>query len=929
MESSPRPDAPVESGRWTSLWVVALLSFIGQLWVCQFFAQDPVTHAFGETVPFSEDVNPSKLWTLAYTFPPGGTFQVLNWLGLPYLPQALNPLSIAAALMTPWLFFTTYVPILSTLALLAMAAFLREMEVSRPAAIFGAVIYAWQGDVLSFIYPGHYGYLTSWPFYALGAWAALRANRTGRWPYAVIGGACCGTMVGLLTNADRGGIASLLVGLLFLAPLLGRGIKAGPLSIRHRPIVIGLALAVIGAVILGNGLFNLTSFVRWPVVAIGLLTLGAGVVVLLRDATMRLFALCVTVAALVALGQLSALFKGNISTVTLGGATKRDDIYKLVSQYSLGPAETLTYLVPGFFGWHLHSEETGLYWGWIGEWPDWEKKGQGQPNLNLAISTCGTVATLLAIMGAVLILPGRLLGPDRLSDRQRFYARVLLALGLISLVLSWGQFLGPIYRALFDYLPLMDKWRDPLKWLEMFNFALMPLMALGLDHLATTLAPGTKIQRTRLVVFAGIMMGLLLAVFVGSYVEGEILRPHFLKEGLDPRVVATMIDTMHGSVLRAIGLTLAFLAVPWALWHADWLRRGRIPNPWLQKAWEGTLRPGNLALTLAVAMAALGVAQLNWVAGQFIQAWPLKVLVMSNPVLDLLRHEGDRVRCTVAVDDPTLNFMLQNQFAAMDISCIDISAASRYPLDLNTFFRAYDNNHGPMWFLAGVKNIVVSEAALADIRQHPDVMNNVDHVDGYTLIPTPSPDIPSHAHLALRDYMAKATLVPNSEVLKRNEVLKRMTDGKWNPRESVVLTLADPGESDPAKNGDLATPGALTFPPAPSSRADVNRIDLRKYTPTKIDIDVESTGHAFVLINDYYDHDWEVKVNGQDAPLLRADSVMRAIAVPAGRSTIEMRYVAHYGGVPVVAVSLFSDGAMLAAWIVALLALRRDKPTKP
>jgi hypothetical protein len=872
MESPPRPVDPASSGRWTSLWVVALISLIGQLVVCQFFAQDAVTHGFGETVPFSEDVNPSKLWTLAYTFPPTGTFQVLNWLGVAYLPQALNPLSLAAALMSPWLFFTTYVPILSTLALLAMAAFLRELEISRPSAIFAAVIYAWQGDVLSFIYPGHYGYLTSWPFYALGAWAALRANRTGRWPYAVIGGVCCGTMVGLLTNADRGGIASALVGALFLAPLLRKNRSLLPL--RHT-------------------------------------------------------ALCVVVALVVALGPLLALFKGNISSVTLGGATNRDDIYKLVAQYSLGPAETLTYLVPGFFGWHLNSNEQGLYWGWIGEWPDWETKHEGQPNLNLAISTCGTIASLLALMGAIVILPGRLLGPDRLSDRQRFYARVLLALGLVSLVLSWGQNIGPVYRFLFDYLPLMDKWRDPLKWLEMFNFALMPLMALGLDHLGATLAPEAKSQRTRFVIFVGVVLGALTVGLIATYALGDVSRQHFVHEGLDPRVVATIVDTMHSSLFRAILLTVAFLALPFALWHADWLRRGSVPNPLLQMVWENMLRAGNLTLTLALALAVLGVVQLGWVAGQFIQPWPIKVLTASNPVLDILRHEGDRVRCSVAVDDQTLNFMLQNQFAAMGISCLDISAASRYPRDLSAFFHAYDNNHASLWLLAGVKTVVVPESGLADLRQHSEVMNNVEHVDGYTLVQTPSPDTPSHAYIVLRDYLTKATLVPNSEVLARDAVLKRMTDGNWNPRENVVLSLADAGERDPAQNGDLASQGALAFPPPPPGSADEDRVDIRKYTPTEIDIEVESTRNAFVMINDYYDHDWEVRLNGQDAPLLRADSVMRAIAVPAGRSTLEMSYVAHYGPVPMVAVSLLSDGAMLAAWIVSFLALRRDKSAKP
>jgi hypothetical protein len=416
MESSPRPAVQALAERWTSLWVVALLSLIGQLWVCQFFAQDPTTHGFGETVPFSEDVNPSKLWTLAYTFPPAGTFQVLNWLGLSYLPQPLNPLSLAAALMSQWLFFTSYVPVLSTLALLGMAAFLRELEISRPA-LFGAVIYAWQGDVLSFIYPGHYGYLTSWPFYALGAWAALRANRTGRWPYALIGGVCCGTMVGLLTNADRGGIASVLVGALFLVPLLRQGIKSGPISPRQRPILIGAVLAVLGMVMIVSGLTSPNPLVHWTILVIGFLTLGIGIAALLCNQTTRHFLICVAVAGLVALAPLLALFKGNINSVTLGGATDPNDIYKMVAQYSLGPAETLTYLVPGFFGWHLNSGDHGLYWGWIGEWPDWETKHQGQPNLNLAISTCGTLAALLALMGAVIILPGRLLGRSRLCCR--------------------------------------------------------------------------------------------------------------------------------------------------------------------------------------------------------------------------------------------------------------------------------------------------------------------------------------------------------------------------------------------------------------------------------------------------------------------------------------------------------------------------------
>jgi hypothetical protein len=842
MESSDRP--VVTPGRWTSLWVVALVSFVAQLAICQFFS-------FGVSIPFSEDVDPSKLWELGYRFPPTGTFQVLNWLGVPYLPQPLNPLSLAAAHLSAWVFFTTYVPFISTMALLAMAAFLREMEISRPAALFGAVIYAWQGDVLTFIFPGHYGYLTSWPFYALGAWSALRAQRTGRWPYAIIGGACCGIMVGLLTNADRGGIASLLVGALYLAPFLRR--ERAARTVRH-------------------------------------------------------FLLVVATAFVIALAPLLALYKGNIAGVKIGGSSNRAEVYDLVTQYSLGPAETLTYLVPGFFGWHTNNPD-GLYWGWIGEWPEWPKQHVGPANLNLAISTTGTIAALLAFMGVITVLPGRLFGPDPVSDRQRFYARVLLALGLISLVLSWGWHTG-IYRYLFA-LPLMDKWRDPLKWLEMFNFALMPLCAIGLEQLFDSLGANsaeTKSARRRFLLFLGIVLALLIVGLYAALLVSDTFRKHFVQQGLDGATIANMMSTMNTSLVWAMVLTVLLGLAPFALWHAETLRRRKIVNPWIQGVWEKMLQPANLPLTLSLALAALSAVQLGWVANKFIQPVPIAALTDSNPLLDTLQHAGDRVRCTVAVADDTLNILLQNQFAAMDISCLDISAASRIPDDYNTFLHALDENHARLWLLAGVKNVVVPEAGLAQLRETPEVNSNIAKVDGYTIAPTASPDVPSHALIELKDYLEKATFVPAADVMTEEPLLKRLKDPAWDPRAQVLL-LATAKETD--RKLPMGTPNAA------------DHVEVENYTPTEIVIHAQTTQGGFVLVNDQYDPDWEAEVNGQPATLEQADYIMRAVLIPAGSSRITMHYVPRYFGVPAEAVSLFSDGAMIAAWIVAGLALRR------
>ena len=698
--------ASARPGPWTSLWIVALISLLAQLALCQFFT-------FGDRVPVSLDVNPSNLWKLAYHFPPTGEFRVLNWLGQAFLPENLQPYSLAAAHFSPWLFFTAYAPLMATCALLAMAAFLRELELPRPAALFGAVIYAWQGDILPFVYPGHYAYMTMWPFFALAAWGALRNERTGHWAYAVISGAACGVMVGLPTNADRGGIACLLIAALFIGAIFRRK-----------------------AALQGMGDYLKTCL---PLV------------------------LCVAIAAVIALAPLLALFKSNVENVKLAGTTNRQQTYDFVTQFSLGPAESLTYLVPGFFGWHSNHHE-GPYWGWIGEWPDWPKDHQGTRNLNLAISTTGTVATVLALFGAALLVWEGLLGASRLTGRQRFYGRLLLAIGSIALVLAWGWH-TPFYRPLFA-LPLMDKWRNPLKWIELTNFALVVLSAYGVQHLLASLGTESdevKVIRRRLAGFTlalAILFGLGFAI---TYPLSLVLSVALQRESFDPSSLAAISSTMHAAALGAFVEMVLFCVVLRGLWRPEFLRRWKPVNPLVQRGWQIMLMPENVPLTLALALAALAAVQLGWVANQFIQPLPIKELTQTDPLLEALRSEGDTVRCSVAAQDPVLNDLLQNQFAAMDISCIDISAASRIPDDLNAFFLALDSEQAQLWFLSGVKNVVVPEAGLDQMKQDAGVAANIDHAVGYTLAPTPSPDVPSHALVTMKHYLNKATLVPDAE----------------------------------------------------------------------------------------------------------------------------------------------------------------------
>ncbi len=856
------PDSTVTRAEpWASLWVTAFLSLVAQLALCGFFS-------FGQLVPMTIDLNPSNLWKLAYHFPPSGFFLVLNWLGTANPPVALNPFTLAANAPS-WLFFTGYAPLMATCSLLAMAAFLRELELPRPAALFGGVVFAWQGDLLPFVLPGHFAYITSWPFFALAAWGALRAQRTGRWAYAVISGAGCGMMVELPTTTDRGAIASLLIAALYLAPIF----------------------------------FQRASW----------------------TGNLRLLALCVVTAFLVSLSSLLGLFQSQIEGVKMGGQSEREQTYKLCTQFSLGPQETLTYLVPGFFGWHSNSSD-GPYWGWIGQWPGWEQHHRGTRNLNLAISTTGTVATVLALIGAGVLLPSTLLGPGRISERSRFYGRVLLVLGAVALVLSWGYH-TPLYRPLFA-LPLMDKWRNPLKWLEMTNFALVTLSAFGVQHLLTTLStenPEAPIIRRRVAWFGGGILTLLVLGMLSYYLFYPALVTRLGKgDGWEPEAVASMMDNLKSSMHMAILMMGLFCLLLFGLWRPERLLVWNLPNPLLHRIWQNILQPVHLPLTLTFGLVLLTVTQLAWVSTKFINLVSLSAITSTNPLLDALKNEGTQVRASVAVEDPVLNILLLNQFNAANISCIDISAASRIPDDLSAFFNTFGADRQRLWFLAGVKNVAIPQEFLPQLRSDPAIAANIDHADGYTLIPTSSEKLPSHALIGFKDYLNKVTFVPKSELISSDEaLLHRLADLDWNPRDSVLLNPHNLGNHLDA----LPTGGNSSHDPA-----EAQKIDLAVYTPTNIEIDVMNSPGGWLLINDYYDPDWTVQVNGQPAGLFRADYVLRAVAIPPGDSVVKMHYTTHYrvAGLSLSAssVNLFSDAAMLAAWIIPSLVLLRRRESR-
>jgi hypothetical protein len=128
--------------------------------------------------------------------------------------------------------------------------------------------------------------------------------------------------------------------------------------------------------------------------------------------------------------------------------------------------------------------------------------------------------------------------------------------------------------------------------------------------------------------------------------------------------------------------------------------------------------------------------------------------------------------------------------------------------------------------------------------------------------------------------MPRVMIVPVARVADFGAIL---ASGVWprdfDPRQSVLLQALP----------DLAPCAALPAPgPAPSAR-------IVSYANTRVEIAVTSPGCGFLVLNDAWQRWWEATVDGKPRPVLRANILFRAVAVPAGQSTVVFEFAPFTG----------------------------------
>lgn len=122
--------------------------------------------------------------------------------------------------------------------------------------------------------------------------------------------------------------------------------------------------------------------------------------------------------------------------------------------------------------------------------------------------------------------------------------------------------------------------------------------------------------------------------------------------------------------------------------------------------------------------------------------------------------------------------------------------------------------------------------------------------------------------------------------------------GRWpmfEPRATVLL------ESEPEPLDRSATTPSVPVP------LDPPRARLVSYTNTEVVVEVTSAVPAFAVLNDVWHPWWRATVDGEEADILKANVLFRAVRVPAGRSVVVFTFAPVSGALAELQERLFAE----------------------
>jgi hypothetical protein len=487
-------------------------------------------------------------------------------------------------------------------------------------------------------------------------------------------------------------------------------------------------------------------------------------------------------------------------------------------------------------------------------------------------------------------------------------------------LLSWGYH-APFYKLVYS-LPYFSTIRNPMKFMHPGHMILIILFGYGLlglsrRYLDAALAnAGSLRERFRswrakaLPVERRWMTGSILAVVLSLFAfvayagaRGKLAQ-HLANIGFPDSTEAAAIAGHSVNEVALFALVLAISVAVMSLIQVG--------------VFSGQRRRWAVVLLAALVTIDLARADRPW-----IQHHNYQERYASNPVLDILRKEPWLHRTSVFPIG-----LIQNQEAAQriaiansiagrgqwlqwhyqyyNIQSIGMAQDPRPPSEKTNYLAHLSHNVTRLWELTNTRYIIGLAGGFTDsMNQSLDpARRSFREVLPFNFTQDANGNIGAAATPnGLWALLEFAAALPRA---------KLYTDWEVRTNDTAVLEILGNPSVDVHKIVILSVP--VPPPPPGNSNAAPGTVEFASYAPKHIELKASATAPSILLLNDQFDRDWSVTVNGQPAPLLRCNYIMRGVQVPAGASNVVFHFQPSLTGMKIT-LAAFGVGVLLCVML--------------
>ena len=479
-------------------------------------------------------------------------------------------------------------------------------------------------------------------------------------------------------------------------------------------------------------------------------------------------------------------------------------------QWSYGKAETMTLLIPNFYG---GSSNYAL--GEDSETYKTVKKYAGSSQAKQIVKSLPTYwgdqpFTSGPVYAGAIICFLFVLGLLAVKGPERWW---LLAAVIIGILLSWGRNLPSLNNWLFDHLPLYNKFRTPSMSLVMTTTAMAMLGMLALRALLKK-----EVKLKQIYIATGITGGLclLIALFPGlaggftSKMDAQL--PEWLSECLieDRRAMLTS-DAWRSLcfiLLAAVG-AFAYLKI--------------------EKMRSGIL----IALMGVLILADLWTVDKRFLNDDHFVPKKRNLVTMTEADKQILTDTDPNYR-VLNLTTSTFNDA-QTSYFHKSVGGYSPAKLRRYQ-DIIDYYFAGNINMNVLNML-NTRYVITQQG----VQYNPEAFGNAWFVQDIDWVNNPNEEIAAIGNI---DLLQKAVI-----------------DTCWRTKVSEGLAMTQPAS---IRLTNYANPGNLFY-------------------------ESESTEDGLAVFSEVYYKTWKAFIDGKEVPVLRANYILRAIEVPAGKHIIEFR----------------------------------------